>query len=461
VLRVFETFAGIGAQRKALEILKQKINLDYKIVATSEWDIYANISYNAIHFDNDIEISKVKTIDEMKDFLKKFEHSKDSKEKISDKSLDKLSDEIIIKLYSSYKNSNNLGNILKINIDQLVELDINMITYSFPCQDLSSAGKNKGMSKEENTRSGLLWEIDRILNELKKIKKLPKFLFLENVRNMISSKHKNDYKLWLERLHNDYGYNTQTYLLDANDFGIPQKRKRLYAISVLDEISFIDTWFSSNRKKILEKFDKPNFSKDTFIKFQNLNDILKIDYENQLYEKEALESIPNWTRSREEMLYDNPILFYNKLNNRKIKKELLDSFKDTLKNLNEQYYADSTRTITTKQDRNPNSGNILLLNTKLEILEPLIINKTKSIYRFLTPREVYLLMGFTEEDFNKVIVNKFITKEKLYRQAGNSIVVNVLIYLFKNINELYLKRKEEEKCGKLQFEELEQILSTI
>jgi len=90
----------------------------------------------------------------MKQFLNQFDHSNDSKTKFS--KLNNLSDQVIRSLYSSYKNSNNLGSILKITGEDLEKMDIDMITYSFPCQDLSSAGKNKGMSFGSNTRSGLL-----------------------------------------------------------------------------------------------------------------------------------------------------------------------------------------------------------------------------------------------------------------------------------------------------------------
>jgi DNA (cytosine-5)-methyltransferase 1 len=89
-----------------------------------------------------------------------------------------------------------------------------------------------------------------------------------------------------------------------------------------------------------------------------------------------------------------------------------------------QYFLNKTRTITTKQDRHPNAG---VVDLKLTTLE----NKVgKANYRFLTPRETYLLMGFSDQDFDRVIKSGLMKQDILYRQAGNSIVVNVLVSIF-------------------------------
>ena len=81
-----------------------------------------------------------------------------------------------------------------------------ILTYSFPCQNLSTAGAfhnvNKGMKKGDNTRSGLLWEIERILIDLKKLNKLPKYLLLENVKAMLFKKNIKEFKKWIKFLKN-------------------------------------------------------------------------------------------------------------------------------------------------------------------------------------------------------------------------------------------------------------------
>lgn len=110
-----------------------------------------------------------------------------------------------------------------------------MITYSFPCQDLSVAGKGKGMSKNSGTRSGLLWEVERLLNE---VEELPQILLMENVPQVHSKKNMSDFQNWLNFLESK-GYKTVWRDLNAMNYGIPQSRNRCFAVSILGENNFI------------------------------------------------------------------------------------------------------------------------------------------------------------------------------------------------------------------------------
>ena len=282
---------------------------------------------------------------------------------------------------------------------------IDLITYSFPCQDLSVAGSfhgfNQGMAKGEGTRSGLLWEIGRILNELKEIDKTPKFLLLENVPNMISSRHVKDYIAWKKELFS-LGYQTKTYVVNARDHGLAQNRKRVYAISIKGNYK-VDKQFEII--DLDEKIFPTKFKKVSKLKTRTLKDIIKENYNNETYKSEALEVRPNRTPSRERMFNLN-----YKLND-------FDKYK-------------YSRTVTTKQDRHPNAGVINLKNTILETTD-----KVKANYRFITTREAYLLMGFDDKDFNNV-KKQNIRKEKLYQQAGNSIAVYAITAIIKKIQEL-------------------------
>jgi DNA (cytosine-5)-methyltransferase 1 len=425
-LRVFETFAGIGAQHKALEILKNNLkDFDYEVVATSEWDIWANISYNAIHHDNK-NIATDLSRNEMIDYLNNFTHSYDSKKPIGSGYLEKQDNLTLQLLYSAYKNSNNLGSILDITgqelIDKTSEHKVDMITYSFPCQDLSVAGSfhgfNQGMKKGSGTRSGLLWQIERILKDLNSLGKLPKYLLLENVKNMLSEKHKDDYIEWITFL-NTLGYNTKTFILNSGDYGVPQHRERVYALSVRDDQEFSDSYVTSGN---IREYKLPeDISQELEIK-KELFEVIHDDYNNLIDKAEAAEARPNKTPSRKRMYYDNFLLVTGEKEkvDERIKKR-----KDLIyQKIKSKYYLNKTRTITTKQDRNPNAGVIDLKNTKLQNVHG------KANYRFLSPRETFLLMGFFEIDFDKVKQNEFLKKEILYRQAGNSIVVNVLVAIF-------------------------------
>lgn len=110
-----------------------------------------------------------------------------------------------------------------------------IITYSFPCQDLSCAGKMEGMLKGSGTRSGLLWEVERLLNETKN---LPQILLMENVPLIHSEDNLDAFQEW-QRFLESKGYKNYWQDLIASDFGIPQSRKRTYMISLLGEYSYI------------------------------------------------------------------------------------------------------------------------------------------------------------------------------------------------------------------------------
>ena len=177
-LRVFETFAGIGSQTKALK----NIGADFDVVGTSEWFIDAILGYNAIHKKS---FKKYKREYSLK-FLFDFTLSNDSKKPV--KSLDRMSDEKLSNIVSSIKANKNLGSILDIRGADVPEHDL--LTYSFPCQDLSIAGKGRGLSRESGTRSSLMWEVERIIYEMSQVKELPKFLLMENVPAIQNIKYK-------------------------------------------------------------------------------------------------------------------------------------------------------------------------------------------------------------------------------------------------------------------------------
>lgn len=262
-------------------------------------------------------------------------------------------------------------------------------------------GRSKGIKKNSDSTSNLIWEIERILLEAKENnQELPKYLLLENVNQLLSKKHKNDYKQWNKLLKKEFNYETFVYQLDSYEFGMLQKRKRIFAISIRNSIN---NWTEEEILKIINEH-KSNWTK------QNINkQILRtIDFEtnDQLIIEEQKLSIPRKTSSR--------IKIANKNKNLK---------RDNITFLN---------TLTTKQDRHPNIGMIDLPNN--------LLFKGYLEKRFITPREAYRIMGFTNEDFNKIrplwIEKKYLTKESLYRQAGNSIAIKVLEAVFKTIDKI-------------------------
>lgn len=125
----------------------------------------------------------------------------------------------------------NLGDITKVNPDDLHEGQWDLITYSSPCQDFSICGLNRGGDKGSGTRSSLLFECEKIIRKVK-----PKYLLFENVKNLLSDQHIHNFMEWLNILR-DMGYRNYYDVLNAKDYGIPQNRERVFCVSILGEDS--------------------------------------------------------------------------------------------------------------------------------------------------------------------------------------------------------------------------------
>jgi DNA (cytosine-5)-methyltransferase 1 len=149
----------------------------------------------------------------------------------------KLNEKQLRTIYNNIRATHNLVNIQTVcgkdlEIEDTDEYDY-ILTYSFPCQDLSLAGKGKGMS-DTSTRSGMLWEVERILSELEE---KPQILLMENVPQVHSQDNIEDFKKWIMRLE-ELGYKNYWQDLIATDYGIPQTRNRCFMVSILGDYSY-------------------------------------------------------------------------------------------------------------------------------------------------------------------------------------------------------------------------------
>lgn len=253
---MIELFSGIGAQERSLRQLK----IPYRIINTCDCDKDSVLSYAAMRFNIDEAMktyqfpTQDKMIEELQnkgfgyDFMK-------SKHTITSRTpINKLK-----QYYIADKLSNNLGDISK--VDRLPYAD--MVTYSFPCTDLSVAGKGEGMINkcscgyswpidfsddneslicpscgakvQSSTRSGLLGQVQRLLAVSKKENTLPKYLLLENVKNLVGKKFKPQFDAWIRWL-DSIGYNTYYQVLNSKHYGIPQNRERIFAVSIRKDI---------------------------------------------------------------------------------------------------------------------------------------------------------------------------------------------------------------------------------
>ena len=276
---MIELFSGIGAQERSLRQLK----IPYRIINTCDCEKDAVLSYAAMRFNIDEAMktyqfpTQDKMIEELQSKNLGYDFMK-GKHTISSRTpINKLK-----QYYIADKLSNNLGDISK--VERLSYAD--MITYSFPCTDLSVAGRGEGMVNkcscgyswpidfsnnseslicpncgakvQSSTRSGLLGQVQRLLDVSKKENTLPKYLLLENVKNLVGKKFKPQFDAWIRWL-DSIGYNTYYQVLNSKHYGIPQNRERIFAVSIRKDIDdgkfkFPEQIPLTNRlKDILEK----------------------------------------------------------------------------------------------------------------------------------------------------------------------------------------------------------------
>jgi DNA (cytosine-5)-methyltransferase 1 len=400
-LKLFELFSGIGSQAVAA----RNVFKDIEVVGTSEWDIKAIIAYALLNhkkeMQKDIDLNKEEIVVE----LNKLSLTLNGKSLINKRTLLSLPLETLKILYKANKLNKNYGNIKNISSATLPD-EIDILTYSFPCQDLSNVGAlhgyKDGIDRNSKSRSSLLWEVERILFELKNLKSsMPRVLLMENVQSLLSKRHVENFNEWKKVLES-LGYTNRVFELNATHFGVPQNRKRVIMVS------FQKLKDKKNNNKIdnLLLSGELNRKNVTF----NLKKYLKLDYRNKLYLLEALSCQPNKTISRDK-IWDLNLKIYDKNGN----------------------FAKTVATITTRQDRHPNSGNLYFKK-----------GSSKSSYRFLTARECFLLMGFKEEDFENIAYSNVMKNSKkqlynrdsLYKLAGNSIVIDMLESVFYFIDEI-------------------------
>lgn len=341
-------FSGIGAQEAALK----RLGLDFKVVGISEIDKYAIQSYEAIN-----------------------------------------------------GATRNYGDITKIPFLDYADL----WTYSSPCQDFSTAGKQQGIYNADGslTRSGLLKHVERLLETSVALGNQPKYLLMENVKGLVSKKFKPDFLKWLDKLE-QLGYDNYWQVLNAKDYGIPQNRERVFVVSIRKDV---DT-------------NGYTFPAPVPLK-KRLKDMLEpvVDEKYYLNDEKVKKFIENFREPETSYCIDANYW----------KGTTVD---DYLKKHRRQLIKEVSNTI--------RCGGGSSLNNKHSwdiIAEPLACAsrgqtepKTVEQYRIrkLTAKECWRLMGFTDVEFECAKLSG-VSNSQLYKQAGNSIVVDVLVAIFKEL----------------------------
>ena len=319
MIKLIELFAGIGSQAQALK----DAGIEFETVAISEIDKYAIQSYDLIH--------------------------------------------------GSVKN---LGDISTIDPFEIPNCDL--LTYSFPCQDISQAGAQAGADEGSGTRSSLLWECKKIIST-----KLPKYLLMENVKNLVGATHKQNFDKWLDYL-TSLGYTNYWKVLNAVDYGVPQSRERVFCVSIL---------------KPDKEFIFPEPQKRTI----KIKDILEPD-----------NKIP-----ANMYMNDRPFIF---------KDNITESDNGLIQVGNLEMAGNES----IKRVYSPDGVCPTLTTMTGGHRQPKIYLGEKGV-RKLTPKECWKIMGFSDEVYSKV--EGRLSNTQLYKQAGNAVSVNVVKRVASNIKQ--------------------------
>lgn len=382
MLKVLELFAGYGSQALALENLGIDFTSDI-----SEIDKYAIYAYNQIH-----------------------------------------------------GQTKNYGDICGIDETELPEYDL--VTYSSPCQDFSIAGLQRGGDKDSGTRSSLLWECEKIIRAVK-----PKYLLMENVKNLVGKKFMPCFKSWLRTLE-ELGYNNYWKVLNAKDYGVPQNRERVFVVSIRKDLN--QTYVFPEPvplKTLLKDLLEPEVDESFYLpkeKVEKLALNLNKDVSNtvrcggggSLDGKHTWDVVIAASQGRN---LENPSSREAGLPTEQRIEVNYSGVSNTLTIVQKDNLILQIGNIfdTNSFGGNPQAGRVYSaegLSPCLNTMEggerqPKVLENGTRIRR-LTPRECWRLMGVRDEQFDRL---HGISKTQLYKMAGNSIVVDVLMAIFKNL----------------------------
>lgn len=392
MLKVLSLFSGIGAFEKALE----NMGIEHEILAYCEIDKYASYSYSLIH-----NISET-------------------------------------------KNLHDVTRIESFDVDDEVDL----ITYGFPCQDISTAGHQRGFfdSNGRRTRSGLFFEALRIIEDYK-----PKFAIAENVKALTGKKFKAEFKTVLDSL-SDAGYINYWSVLNAKDFGVPQNRERVFIVSIRKDVDcgFIfpnpiplqRTIYDILDRNVDEKFYLSDYAMRNVVIYNEpkgsgikrigtTNPAKTIEDRNRILDASGICQGLRATDGK-----DPPkILVCGKINNSQDGKIIHPSgisptctagHGNTPKIIDDTFGYDGIRIYDEYSPslRSSRSG-LKTMDSSMRV-------------RRLTPSECFKLMGFESDDC-EILCKNGISNFQLYKQAGNSIVVDVIQHIFDSLGRLYME----------------------
>lgn len=252
-LRLITLFSGYDSQALALKY----IGVPFEHYRTCEWAIPSIQALKDLHFENDdtdysVGMSKAQLVEN----LYKSGVSADYNVPLTKEQLQRYGESKLRTIYNNIRACHNLVSICNAKGEDLGIKETNkycyLLTYSFPCQDLSAAGLGKGMERGSGTRSGMLWEVERLLKETKE---LPQVLLMENVKQVIGQKNIKAFAEWIAFL-DKLGYHSKWQVINATDFSIPQNRERCFMVSVLGNHYYEFPKVIGNKLKLKDVLEK-------------------------------------------------------------------------------------------------------------------------------------------------------------------------------------------------------------
>lgn len=464
-LEVIELCSGIGAQIKGI---KNTNLFDASVVATADLDKEVVVSYAAIHCGLTNEMinsyegypSKEDMVQQLTDKRLGYDFKKDKSynwEKLSKKK-DKTKG--IEKYWLADYISHNLGDMMQIKALPVCD----MLTYSTPCTDLSIAGKQEGLkwscqdcgyeydpskldvdtryicpncegNNIKSTRSGLLYEVERLLVKAKENNNLPKYLLMENVDALVSKKYIDSFNDWIDRLEN-LGYNSYSQTINAKNTGIPQNRNRIFCISILKNIDTKQFEFPKPFDTGIRLKDLLEADKEVLEKYFLSDEVQRrLQITDQKFEKNIVGTTkPEFrTIGQRDLVYqEDAVMGALVATDYKQPKQVLVSTNEPIHiaNLCSEKFRrmhELSRRIYSEEGIAPAMHTCGGGNT-----EPKIEKNNLRIVRKLTPKECHRLMGFDDIDYENC-KDIGMSDTQGYKQSGNSIVVNVIELLMEHL----------------------------
>lgn len=422
-VRLIELFAGYGSQAFAMKYL----NMNFEPWRICEWNYKSFHAYKCFHHNEDnTDYSEGMTDEELYSKISNYGISSNWNEPMTTAQIKALKPARLRQIYNDIQATHNLVDVSRVNARDLAierererEHDY-VLTYSFPCQDLSLAGKMGGLTA---SRSGLLWQVERILKELTELKQRPDVLLMENVPQVHGEGNVKLFQDWLYALEL-MGYKSYIEDLSATDYGIPQTRVRAFMVSILGDYNYEFPQKKPLNLKLCDMLED-EAPRKYYLTSESVKRIShwKAQQKPLKKVKSNVELCPTITARGAGEDHSGMILIDEALFNKALKETLKNNVcthGDFIDTYNKVIKKDGMcTTITTRI----NEGN----HHYVAVDEA---DKTLSI-RKLTPLECFRLMGVKDCDFDNI--REEFSDSVLYHLAGDSIVVDVLMAIFEKM----------------------------